>query len=395
MKKLKILVLIFGFFLISADKDENLYKKSLKIHNDAIVIDGHSDVPMILSNGVDLSIKRNEGDFDFVRMEEGGLDVALFAIFTPNSEDEKDPLKKGLKILSSIYDLLDKNKNRVSLVKSSEDILNLNKINKKGVMISIENASPIEEIFYLKIFYELGVRVVGLTHMDNNKICDSSTSKEEKWGGLSPYGKELVKEMNKLGIIIDVSHSSDKTVLDVLEISKAPIIASHSCVREIVPIKRNISDDLIKKIARNGGVIMVNFYAGFLDKEWEEKSHKVYEEIAPLREKLKEKYKDDKNGYYKEIFEIWKKYSPPPPKIDKLIEHIEHIIKIGGIDAAGIGSDFEGAGTFMDGLKDPSELPNLTYELYKRGYSKKDIEKILGGNFLRVLKEVEKSKFVF
>lgn len=393
MKKIKILVIFFFIFLFSGDKNSNLYKKALKIHKNAIVIDGHCDVPMLLSQGVDISKKRNEGDFDLVRMEEGGLDVSLFAIFTPNSEDEKEPLKKGLKVLSSIYDFLDKNKEIVSLVKSSEDILNLK--GKKGIMISMENASPIEELSYLKIFYNLGVRAVGLTHMENNKICDSSTAKEEKWGGLSPYGKELVKEMNRLGIVIDVSHSSDKTVLDVLEISKAPIIASHSCVREINPIPRNISDELIKKIAQKGGIVMVNFYAGFLDRDWEEKSHKVYQEMEPVREELKKKYGDNKNVYYKEIFEIWKKKAPPAPKVDKLIEHIEHIIKIAGVDAVGIGSDFEGAGTFMDNLKNVSELPNLTCQLLKRGYSKKDIEKILGKNFLRVLKEVERVKFAF
>lgn len=393
MKKLKIFILFFTIFLISAEKELNLYKKALKIHKEAIVIDGHTDIPMILSQGVDISKKRQEGDFDLVRMEEGGLDVSLFAIFTPNSEDEKEPLKKALNVLSSVFDFLEKNKGNILLVKSSEDILNLK--NKKAIMISMENASPIEEISNLKIFYNLGVRVIGLTHMDNNKICDSSTAKEEKWGGLSPYGKELIKEMNKLGIIIDVSHASDKAVLDVLEISKAPIIASHSCVRTINPIPRNISDDLIKKIAQKGGIVMVNFYAGFLDKEWEEKSHKVYEELTPLREELKKKYENDKNAYYKEIFKLWKEKAPPPPKIDKLIEHIEHIIKIGGIDSVGIGSDFEGAGTFMEDLKDVSQLTNLTYELLKRGYSKKDIEKILGGNFLRVLKEVEKSRFVF
>lgn len=392
MKNSKILFFLLLFFLISAESS-NLNKKAMKIHKNAILIDGHCDVPMILSQGVDISKRRDEGDFDLVRMEEGGLDVALFAIFTPNSEDEKEPFKKAIEIFSSIYNFLEKNKEKVSLVKSSEDILNLK--NKKGIMISMENSSPIEEIHHLKIFYNLGLRVAGLTHMENNKICDSSTAKEEKWGGLSPYGKDLVKEMNRLGILIDVSHASDRTVLDVLEISKAPIIASHSCVREINPISRNISDELIKKIALRGGVIMVNFYAGFLDKEWEEKSHRVYEELAPIREELKKKYGDDKNAYYKEIFEVWKKKAPPAPKIDKLIEHIEHIIKIAGIDYVGIGSDFEGAGTFMDGLKDVSELPNLTCELLKRGYTRKDIEKILGGNFLRVLKEVEKNKFAF
>ena len=390
MKKLKFLSLIIFIFLISADKNEKLYKKALKIYNEAIVVDGHCDVPMVLSQGIDLSIKRKEGEFDLERMKEGGLDVSLFAIFTPNSEDEKEPFKKAIKILSSIYDFLEKNNNKIVLVKSSQDILNLKKSKKKAVMISMENGSPIEEIYLLKIFYNLGLRVSGLTHMENNKICDSSTAKEEKWGGLSPYGKELIKEMNKLGIVIDISHSSDKTVLDVLELSKAPIIASHSCARGIVPIQRNISDELIKKIAEKGGVVMVNFYAGFLDNDWREKSDKANSEIAPLREEIRKKYENNKEAYYKEMFEVWKKYSPPPPKIDKLIEHIEHIIKIAGVDYVGIGSDFEGASVFMDGLKDVSDLPNLTYELLKRGYSKKDIEKILGLNFIRVLKEVER-----
>ncbi|MEJ5166818.1 MAG: membrane dipeptidase, partial [Thermoanaerobaculia bacterium] len=161
MKKLKIFALFLALFLISAQKDSNICKKGLKIHREALVIDGHCDVPMILSQGVDISKKRDEGDFDLIRMEEGGLDVSLFAIFTPNSEDEKEPLKKSLKVLSSLFEFLEKNKNRVVQVKSSEDILNLK--NKKGIMISMENASPIEEISHLKIFYKLGVRVKGLT----------------------------------------------------------------------------------------------------------------------------------------------------------------------------------------------------------------------------------------
>lgn len=388
MKRFKFLIFLIilkGFL----NAEDILLKKAKKIHFSSIVIDGHCDVPMILSSGIDISKKRNEGEFDLERMEEGGLDVAIFAIFTPNSEDEKEPLKKAFKTLSSIYDFLEKNEGKIILLRNSSDVLKLKKEKKKGIIISMENGSPIEEIYLLKIFYTLGVRVIGLTHMENNKICDSSTAKEEKWGGLSPYGKEIVKKMNEFGIIIDVSHSSDKTVLDILELSKAPIIASHSCARKLNPIQRNLPDDLIKKIAEKGGVIMINFYAGFLDGEWEKKSNIAHEEFAKVREKLKEKYRDDKESYYKEIFELWKKYSPPPPKIDKLIEHIEHIIKVAGIDHVGIGSDFEGAGTFLEGLSNVSELPNLTYELLKKGYSKNDIKKILGLNFLRVWKKNE------
>lgn len=392
MKKFKILIFLFLLTFVCSFKNDKLYKEALKIHKDAIVIDGHCDVPMLLSQNIDLSKKRKEGEFDLQRMKEGNVDVSLFAIFTPNSEDEKEPLKRALNILNSIYDFLEKNNKEIAILKSSEDILNLKKIKKNGIMISMENASPIEEISFLKIFYELGVRVIGLTHMENNKICDSSTSEKPKWDGLSPYGKELIKEMNRMGIVIDVSHASDKTVLDVLEISKAPIIASHSCTRALMPIQRNISDELIKKIAKRGGVIMVNFYAGFLDKEWKENSDKVWGDLKPKMEELKKKYENEQEKYYKEAFDIWKKYSPPLPKIDTLIGHIEHIIKIAGIDYVGIGSDFEGAGSFLEGLENISKMPNLTYELLKRGHSKNDIEKILGGNFLRVLKEVEKKK---
>lgn len=392
MKKFKILILFFLLTFSFSFKTDKLYEKALKIHKDAIVIDGHCDVPMLLSQNIDLSKKRKEGEFDLQRMKEGNVDVSLFAIFTPNSEDEKEPLKRALNILNSIYDFLEKNNKEIAIVKSSKDILNLKKVKKNGIMISMENASPIEEISFLKIFYELGVRVIGLAHMENNKICDSSTSEKAKWGGLSPYGKELIKEMNKMGIIIDVSHASDKTVLDVLEISEAPIIASHSCARSLVEIQRNISDELIKKIANKGGVIMVNFYAGFLDKEWKKNSDKIWDDLKPKVEELNKKYENDQEKYYKEVFKIWKKNSPPLPKIDKLIEHIEHIIKISGIDHVGIGSDFEGAGSFLEGLEDISKMPNLTYELLKRGYSKNDIEKMLGGNFLRVLKEIEKNR---
>ncbi|MCP2604896.1 membrane dipeptidase, partial [Candidatus Aminicenantes bacterium AH-873-B07] len=326
---------------------------------------------------------------DLIKMEEGGLDASFFVIFVSNQLANKYPAKKALEIIDEIYKQVKKYPNLVEIAYSPDDIIKIHKEGKKAILMGMENGSPIEgSLRLLRNFYRLGVRYITLTHSDNNDICDSSTAKKPKWNGLSDFGKEVVREMNRLGMIIDVSHISDKAFWDVLEFSRAPVIASHSSVRSLCNVPRNLSDEMIKGLAKNGGVIHINFYSSFIDERYNKKSREIREKIRPEIEKLREKYKNDQTAYWNAVKELWKKYAPSPPKIETLIDHIDYVAKLVGVDYVGLGSDFDGASSYPQGLEDVTGLPLITYHLLKRGYKEKDIKKILGGNFLRVFREV-------
>ena len=259
----------------------------------------------------------------------------------------------------------------------------------------MENGGPVEEsLALLRTFYRLGVRYITLTHNGSNPICDSSTD-EPRWNGLSPFGIEMVEEMNRLGMMIDVSHISDQAFWDVLKLSKAPVMASHSRVRAICDVPRNLSDDMIRALAAKGGVIQINFYSGFLSPVYQKKYREIRKQLEPDMKRLKEKYKDNENQYWQELFKLWKPLAPPPPKIDILLEHIDHVVKLVGVDHVGLGSDYDGAGSFPEGLEDISGFPKITYHLLKRGYDPEEIKKILGGNLLRVFTAVEETKETF
>ncbi|MCP2520847.1 membrane dipeptidase [Candidatus Aminicenantes bacterium AC-335-A11] len=388
---LLILFLIPSFYLLSKEKiDPQLWQKALKIHKEAIVIDTHCDTPMLMmERGLDIGHKSEESDVDLIKMEEGGLDAPFFVIFVPNQLDNKHPAKKALEIIDEIYQQVEKYPDLAEIAYSPEDIVRIHKEGKKAILMGMENGSPIEgSLRLLRNFYRLGVRYITLTHSDNNDICDSSMAKEPKWNGLSDFGKEVVLEMNRLGMMVDISHISDKAFWDVLEISKAPVIASHSSVRSLCNVPRNLSDDMIKALAKKGGVIQINFFSNFIDEKYNKKSREIRERLKPEMEKLKEKYKDDQPAYWNAAIKLWKKYAPPPPDIETLINHIDYVVKLVGVDYVGLGSDFDGASSFPKGLEDVSGLPLITYHLLKRGYREEDIKKILGGNLLRVFREV-------
>ena len=249
---------------------------------------------------------------------------------------------------------------------------------------AIENSLPT-----LREFYRLGVRYMTLTWNNTNDWADAARG-EKKHNGLSNFGKEVVREMNRLGMLIDVSHVSDKTMSDALDVSKAPIFASHSSARALSNVPRNIPDDLLRRIAKNGGVIQVNFYSVFVDTVTvSPQSAERDQRLKAQQDALNEKYKDDPERLGEEGDKLEAANPLPPLPISKLIDHIDHIVKIAGIDHAGIGADFDGANDFPEGARDVSMLPNITYELLKRGYSESDIRKILGENFLRVFAQAE------
>jgi len=391
---LLIPILISALYLNSEEKiDAELWKKALKIHQEAIVVDTHCDTPMVmLDRGIDIGHKSDKNDVDLIRMKKGGLDASFFVVFISNQLDKKHPAKKALEMIDEIYQQVEKYSNLAEIAYSPQDIRRIHQTGKRAILIGMENGGPIESsLRLLRDYYRLGVRYITLTHNDNNDICDSSTSKKPRWNGLSEFGREVVKEMNRLGMIVDVSHISDDAFWDVLEVSQASVIASHSCVRSLCNVPRNMSDKMIKALAKNKGVIQINFYGGFLDEEISRKSEEIRKKIWPEREKLRKKYKNNEAEYWNAVIELWKKNAPPPPKIDVLIDHIDYVVNLVGVDYVGLGSDFDGASSYPQGLEDVTGFPLITYHLLKKGYKEEGIKKILGENLLRVFKEVIKT----
>jgi len=371
--------------------DPQLWEKAKKIHEEAIVIDTHCDTPMLmLDRNLDIGKRSNESQVDLVRMKEGGLDAIFFAVFVSNDLDEKHPSKKALEMIDEIHRQVEINKNLAETALSPEDIRDIHKKGKRAILIGMENGGPLEgSLRLLRDYYRLGVRYITLTHNGNNDICDTSNPGKSRWNGLSPFGRQVVEEMNRLGMLIDVSHISDKAFWDVLELSKAPVFASHSCTRSLCDIHRNLTDDMIRALAAKGGVIQLTFCSFFVDEEYMRLAEEEEKKIEPQKKKLEEKYKDNQDAYWNALITLWKEVAPPAPKIEKLIDHVDHVVKLVGVDHVGFGSDYDGTGSVPQGLDDVSGFPLITYHLLKRGYSEEDIKKILGGNFLRLFEKAQ------
>jgi membrane dipeptidase len=255
--------------------------------------------------------------------------------------------------------------------------------------MGIEGGHAIEDsLMALRDFYRLGIRYMTLTHNNTNNWADSCCD-EAKHNGLSDFGKEVVGEMNRIGMLVDVSHVSDKTMSDVFDVSTAPVIASHSSARALGDRPRNIPDDLLRRFAKNGGVVMVNFYPGFIDKNVVAASKERDERLKSQLDELRATYKDDSKRLAEEINKLMAANPLPATPLSVLIDHFDHIAKVAGIDHVGIGSDFDGVPSLPIGMEDISKLPNITYELLKRGYSETDVKKILGDNFMRAFSQAE------
>lgn len=393
MASLTALVLIFSVINCNAQEkiDKELWKKALEIHGKAIVIDTHADTPMgMLREGFDIGKRSDKGHIDLIRMKEGGLDALFMAAYVSQSLADKDPARNALELIDVIYQQVEANADKAEMAFSPQDIRKLHKEGKIAILIGMENGIPIEKsLGLLRIFYRLGVRYMTLCHSGTNFICDSSTDKPQ-WNGVSDFGKKVIQEMNNLGMMIDVSHISDDSFRDVLELSKAPVIASHSCCRAISNAKRNLTDEMIKALAKKGGVIQIAYVPDFLSQEYMEQSEKKQKELEPTIEELRKKYKDNQKELYAHIMELYQQNPIPLPPASIIVDHIDHVVKLVGADHVGLGSDFDGTFAVPEGLEDVSKLPIITYHLLKRGYKEEDIVKILGGNLLRVFAEVQK-----
>jgi len=311
----------------------------------------------------------------------GKVTATFFAISTPNSISPDQATSRALSMIAQIYDFIDKNSHVVSLGRYPKDAYELRAENKLAIFLGMENGAPIQKnICMLKLFYRLGVRYMTLTCTDNNEICDSCNSRTPRWNGLSQFGKEVVREMNNMGMMIDVSHISDASFYDVLKYSTAPVVASHSCCRSVCDVPRNMSDQMIKDLAEKKGVIQINFYPPFLDKKYAEAFQPLsnkYEELDALWKQDPVKYDSLHKEAEGEIMAL------KTPSYKSVVDHIDRVVSLVGSNYVGLGSDFDGMGTTPRGLESIADMPIITKELMKRGYSETSIRNILGVNFLR------------
>jgi len=371
---------------------------TLAFHQSLLTLDTHVDTPLPLRwESLDLGLHHDprlyQSKLDLPRMDEGGLDAAFFAVWTPQgvrSDSGHAAIKKqAMEIIDVIQRSLALYPDRARLVTESGAAAVLHEQGIHAIYMGLENGYPIgTDLDNLDLFYDRGIRYVTLCHTKNNEICDSSTDSSE-FGGLSPFGFKVVERMNKLGMMVDISHVSDATVEDVLASSRAPVIASHSCAQALCDHPRNINDDLLVKIAQKGGVIQMCLLSAYVqtpdDNPTRDSARTSFLEKWNKMEPLSE---NDKQLYREERKKLNQDFPPELATVAQAVDHIDHIVKLAGIDHVGIGSDFDGGGALAD-CYDVSELPNITFELLKRGYSKADIAKIWSGNLLRVFKAVE------
>ncbi|HEV7572719.1 MAG TPA: dipeptidase [Thermoanaerobaculia bacterium] len=382
-----LLLLALAFPLAAARKAKIIVKSAPP----AITVDTHADTPTeFLDHPFDLGALNSRGHFDYPRMKAGGLDAEFFAAYVPAKYANKGAAAYCMKIMETIHEMADNYPTWVRFTTSTAGIRAAVAENRRAILIGIEGGHAIEDsLDLLRAFYRFGARYMTLTHTNTNNWADSSTD-EAKHNGLTPFGKQVVLEMNRLGMLVDISHVADKTFYDVIEVSKAPVIASHSSSRALASAPRNMTDDMLRALAKNGGVAMVNFYPVFLSDEVAKASKAREEKLKPDIAALKAKDTNEGPEYQEGVRKLMA--ANPLPKVSwtVIVDHIDHMVKVAGIDHVGIGSDFDGIPGTPEGMEDVSKLPAIPAELKRRGYSDADVKKIMGENFMRVFGEAER-----
>ncbi|MGB7265088.1 MAG: dipeptidase [Terracidiphilus sp.] len=376
------------------------------VHQSALVIDAHADTPQrFLDEHFDLGGPLNGGDFNLETARRGNLGAEFFAIWVEPGRFKGQYAHRTLELIDAVKEQADLHKGQTELVTSAEGIVRAHREHKLAMLMGIEGGHSIEgSLALLRQYYALGARYMTLTWANSNGWADSSGDINDKSvphtkEGLSEFGKDVVYEMNRLGMMVDVSHVSDRTFFRTLIISRAPVIASHSAARALCDTPRNMTDDMLRAIANSGGpeskggVVQVNFYSGFISQQYRDALLKIQPEVDKEIQAYKDKAKTEgKEGSPLEIAKIQRIAADriPRPPLSLLIDHIDHIAKVAGVDHVGLGSDFDGiSGQLPEGIDSPADLPKITAALMARGYSADDCRKILGGNLLRVFREVE------
>ena len=382
-------------FLISCTKTDPP-DLSEQIALEMLIVDTHIDAPYRLweqhqsGQEIDDISKITTGNFDFTKAKSGGLNVPFFSIYLPaETEEDGSAYEVANNLIDMVEDIVTLSPDKFTLIKSTDDISSLDIKNTLGVVLGMENGAPIEgNLSRVQFFYDRGIRYITLTHSKTNHISDSSYDENIQWGGLSDFGKQLIEEMNSVGIMVDISHVNDDAFYQAIEISNTPVIASHSSLRHFTPgFERNVDDEMLKALAKKGGVIQINFGSSFITE-----APGLY--FDKIKKYINDQVIDLKNASKEDIDKVRAEFMSNNPfpyaNVSLVADHIDRVVVLVGIDHVGLGSDFDGVGDSLpEGLKDVSMYPNLIKELLNRGYKKEDIRKILSGNLLRVWKQVE------
>ena len=380
---MRLLLLLIPILCLGQDE----LARARQLHRKAIGADSHIDtLQWVIYQNADLGKRHDVYHVDIPRLFEGGMRNPYFAIYVPTYYSGSEAIRKTLQLRDAMQRVLDAYPSKIDLALNASDVVRIQKAGKIAAVLTIESGHVIaDDLAVLRMYHLLGVRSMTLVHFRNNNWSDSSTDTAQH-NGLTEFGKDVVKEMNRIGMIVDISHVSDKTFYDAMAVTTKPVIASHSSCRALSDFPRNMTDDMIRAVAKNGGVVGINFGGGFLHPNDAEAYRQRIVNRGALQPMLTgsdlDEYarKDFINGYLK--------MSPTASSLEDVVKHIDHIVKIAGIDHVGIGSDYDGIGTVPKGLEDVSKMPALTAALLKKGYTETEVLKILGGNHLRVLRAV-------
>ena len=396
MKLYKSFLTILSTLLImncSVSNDQQLMKKAEELSQKFIITDGHIDLPWRLYKGgyEDVSVRTPGGDFDYVRAKQGGLDAPFMSIYVPATYQVTGGAKdKALELMGFVERVTTEHPNKFEIAYNISDVERIFSEGKIALPMGMENGAPLEgDLSNIEFFHKKGISYITLTHSEDNDICDSSYNLGERThNGLSEFGVKVIKEMNRVGIMVDISHVSDEAFYQVMDVTEVPAIASHSSARHFTPgFERNMSDDMIKRLAENGGVIQINFGSSFVTKESKDKRSKNAEVVAAFAKQNNLESDDTKVKEYAKQVAL---DNPVFCDVTDVVDHFDHVVNLVGIDHVAFGSDYDGVGdTLPYGLKDASTFPNLIYHLLKRGYSEEDIEKICYKNVWRVWKATE------
>lgn len=374
--------------------DTEAAKVAERVLAHAIVIDTHADTPqMMLDDGYDLADPNSPFMISIPKVRAGHLGAEFMSIWVDVDWPPQDLIHRALDLIDVVDEQVAAHSSDLEAARTADDVVRIHRQGKIAVLMGLEGGHIIEDDpRALDLFYRLGVRYMTLTHTKNNELGDSSGD-QPKWNGLSPFGRDIVQRMNRLGMMVDISHVSDPTFYAAIEASRAPVIASHSSCRAICNAPRDMTDDMIRALAKNGGVMDINFYDGFLDQNFADAYKKIEAPMTAEVKAAREEYKKEgKRLTYAGEAKIEAKYYAglPIPSYTVIADHIDHAVQVGGVDHVGLGSDFDGvSGLVPRGMEDCSKLPDLVRELARRGYTEKDLDKILGGNVLRVMRAVE------
>ena len=378
--------------LNAANEEADIAAVARALAERVMIVDTHIDTPIrVLMNWVDVTQHTEYGDFDYERARAGGLNIPFMSIYTPaESEKAGTSYARANQLIDSVEAMAGRAPGKFAIVRSTQDAIKIMESGLIGLAMGMENGAPIEgKLENLKFFQDRGISYITLAHSKSNHISDSSYDEERQWNGLSPFGKKMVAEMNRLGIMVDISHVSDEAFYQVLEISKAPVIASHSSARHFTPgYERNMSDEMIRALADKGGVLQINFGSSFLTQEGRE----WYETMGEARKNYLEEHGLEAQD--KEASKFWKTYREEHPfpyaTLDDVVAHFQHVVALVGIEHVGVGSDFDGVGDSLpEGMKDVSYYPKLIEEFLRLEYSTDQIRAIMGGNLMRVWRQVE------